>query len=138
MYECLLCTCSCTSCPSIGGILRPILGQLPSFMPTGKSKFGSDTIVRMILQTWDSDAILAGFVFYCFNFAWTNSSWLRFAMLCRWIQDSRDQYAKVHLNAVNDEFKPYHCHTIMNCARACPKGLNPAKQIESIKKLLLQ
>ncbi|URD77134.1 succinate dehydrogenase ubiquinone iron-sulfur subunit [Musa troglodytarum] len=56
----------------------------------------------------------------------------------KWIQDSRDQYAKVHLNAVNDEFKPYHCHTIMNCARACPKGLNPAKQIESIKKLLLQ
>ncbi|URD83960.1 succinate dehydrogenase ubiquinone iron-sulfur subunit [Musa troglodytarum] len=59
-------------------------------------------------------------------------------MLCRWIQDSRNQYAKVHLNAVNDEFKPYRCHTIMNCAHACPKGLNPTKQIESIKKLLLQ
>lgn len=59
-------------------------------------------------------------------------------MLCRWIQDSRDQYTKERLDAVNDEFKLYRCHTIKNCAHACPKGLNPALQIESIKKLQLQ
>lgn len=55
-----------------------------------------------------------------------------------WIQDSRDQYTKERLEAINDEFKLYRCHTIKNCVHACPKGLNPAKQIESIKKLQLQ
>lgn len=54
---------------------------------------------------------------------------------CRWIMDSRDEYTKERLDAVNDEFKLYRCHTILNCARACPKGLNPGKQIQNIKKL---
>jgi hypothetical protein len=43
----------------------------------------------------------------------------------RWITDSRDQYTKERLRALNDEFKLYRCHTIMNCAVTCPKHLNP-------------
>jgi hypothetical protein len=55
--------------------------------------------------------------------------------ICRWISDSRDEYTKERLEAINDEFKLYRCHTILNCARACPKGLNPGKQIAHIKSL---
>lgn len=54
-----------------------------------------------------------------------------------WIMDSRDEYTKERLDAICDEFKLYRCHTILNCARACPKGLNPGKQIQNIKKLQL-
>ena len=54
---------------------------------------------------------------------------------CRWIMDSRDEYTQERLDAVNDEFKLYRCHTILNCSRACPKGLNPGKHIQNIKKL---
>ncbi|PNX82563.1 succinate dehydrogenase [Trifolium pratense] len=50
-----------------------------------------------------------------------------------WISDSRDEFTKERLEAINDEFKLYRCHTILNCARACPKGLNPGKQIAHIK-----
>lgn len=56
-------------------------------------------------------------------------------LLCRWIADSRDDYTKERLLAINDEFKLYRCHTILNCAQACPKGLNPGLQISKIKKL---
>uniref|UniRef100_A0A0E0LQR1 Succinate dehydrogenase [ubiquinone] iron-sulfur subunit, mitochondrial n=1 Tax=Oryza punctata TaxID=4537 RepID=A0A0E0LQR1_ORYPU len=56
----------------------------------------------------------------------------------RWIQDSRDQFTKERLDSINDEFKLYRCHTIKNCTHACPKGLNPAKHIDTIKKLQLE
>lgn len=90
MYECILCACCSTSCPSY----------------------------------W-----------------WNPESYLGPAALLhahRWIADSRDEYTEERLEAVNDEFKLYRCHTIMNCTRACPKGLNPAKQIQSIKSLQLR
>lgn len=61
-----------------------------------------------------------------------------FPLLSRWIQDSLDQYTKERLEAINDEFKLYRCHNIQNCVHACPKGLNPAKQINSLKKPQLQ
>ncbi|GAB4847922.1 Succinate dehydrogenase [ubiquinone] iron-sulfur subunit 1, mitochondrial [Ancistrocladus abbreviatus] len=89
MYECILCACCSTSCPSY----------------------------------W-----------------WNPESYLGPAALLhahRWIADSRDEYTKERLEAINDEFKLYRCHTILNCARACPKGLNPGKQIQSIKHLQL-
>ena len=54
----------------------------------------------------------------------------------RWIIDSRDEDRKERLKKVADELKLYRCHTIMNCTNACPKGLNPAKAIASIKKML--
>ncbi|KAF6157556.1 hypothetical protein GIB67_004494 [Kingdonia uniflora] len=87
MYECILCACCSTSCPSY----------------------------------W-----------------WNPESYLGPAALLhahRWIADSRDEFTKERLAAINDEFKLYRCHTILNCARACPKGLNPGKQIATIKRL---
>jgi succinate dehydrogenase / fumarate reductase iron-sulfur subunit len=54
----------------------------------------------------------------------------------RWISDSRDEEKKERLKIVGDKLKLYRCHTIMNCTSSCPKGLNPAKAIGSIKKML--
>ncbi len=54
----------------------------------------------------------------------------------RWIMDSRDEDRKERLQKVADELKLYRCHTILNCTNACPKGLNPAKAIAEIKKML--
>ena len=54
----------------------------------------------------------------------------------RWIVDSRDDERKERLKKVADELKLYRCHTIMNCTNACPKGLNPAKAIAELKKML--
>ncbi|PWA50789.1 2Fe-2S ferredoxin, iron-sulfur binding site-containing protein [Artemisia annua] len=87
MYECILCACCSTSCPS---------------------------------YWWNPESYLGPAALLHAN---------------RWIMDSRDEYTKERLDAVNDEFKLYRCHTILNCARACPKGLNPGKQIQNIKSL---
>ena len=48
----------------------------------------------------------------------------------------RDETTGERLDALEDPFKLYRCHTIMNCTKTCPKGLNPAKSIAEIKKLL--
>lgn len=53
----------------------------------------------------------------------------------RWVADSRDEFTTERLKSIDDEFKLYRCHTIMNCARACPKGLNPGMQIAKLKQL---
>ncbi|MGZ3306825.1 MAG: succinate dehydrogenase iron-sulfur subunit, partial [Asticcacaulis sp.] len=50
--------------------------------------------------------------------------------------DSRDENTKARLEGLEDPFKLYRCHTIMNCAQVCPKGLNPAKAIAEIKKMM--
>ncbi|XP_022154158.1 succinate dehydrogenase [ubiquinone] iron-sulfur subunit 2, mitochondrial-like [Momordica charantia] len=89
MYECILCACCSTSCPS---------------------------------YWWNPESYLGPAALLHAN---------------RWISDSRDEYTKERLEAINDEFKLYRCHTILNCARACPKGLNPGKQIQNIKHLQL-
>ena len=56
----------------------------------------------------------------------------------RWIVDSRDEATGERLDDLEDPFKLYRCHTIMNCTRTCPKGLNPAKAIAEIKKLMVE
>ena len=56
----------------------------------------------------------------------------------RWIADSRDEYTGERLDALEDPFRLYRCHTIMNCAKTCPKGLNPGKAIGEIKKKMLE
>jgi len=56
----------------------------------------------------------------------------------RWIADSRDEATGDRLNAVEDPFRLYRCHTIMNCTDTCPKGLNPAKAVSEIKKLMVK
>ena len=56
----------------------------------------------------------------------------------RWLVDSRDETTGARLDELEDPFKLYRCHTIMNCTDTCPKGLNPAKAIAETKKLLVQ
>ena len=89
LYECILCACCSTSCPS--------------YWWNGERYLGP----AILLQAY------------------------------RWIVDSRDEDTGARLDDLEDPFKLYRCHTIMNCARTCPKGLNPAKAIAEIKKLML-
>ena len=56
----------------------------------------------------------------------------------RWLVDSRDEATGERLDALEDPFRLYRCHTIMNCANTCPKGLNPAKAIAEIKKMVVE
>jgi succinate dehydrogenase / fumarate reductase iron-sulfur subunit len=56
----------------------------------------------------------------------------------RWISDSRDEATGERLDNLEDPFRLYRCHTIMNCSKACPKGLNPAKSIAAIKKRMVE
>jgi succinate dehydrogenase / fumarate reductase iron-sulfur subunit len=75
----------------------------------------------------------------CPSYWWNGDKYLGPAVLLqayRWIIDSRDEERKARLKKVADELKLYRCHTILNCTSACPKGLNPAKAIAEIKKML--
>jgi succinate dehydrogenase / fumarate reductase iron-sulfur subunit len=56
----------------------------------------------------------------------------------RWLVDSRDEATEERLDALEDPFKLYRCHTILNCTRTCPKGLNPGKKIAEVKLMLQQ
>jgi succinate dehydrogenase / fumarate reductase, iron-sulfur subunit len=56
----------------------------------------------------------------------------------RWIIDSRDEASGERLDALEDRFRLYRCHTIMNCTEACPKNLNPARAIAKIKRLIIE
>ena len=72
----------------------------------------------------------------CPSYWWNEDKYLGPAVLLqanRWIQDSRDEEKKERLNDLDDSFKLYRCHSIMNCTNSCPKGLNPAKAIAEIK-----
>ena len=90
MWECILCFCCTTSCPS---------------------------------YWWNSDRYLGPATLLA---------------AYRWIADSRDERTGERLDALQDPFKLYRCHTIMNCTQTCPKGLNPAKAIGEIKTLMLE
>jgi succinate dehydrogenase / fumarate reductase iron-sulfur subunit len=76
----------------------------------------------------------------CPSYWWNSERYLGPAVLLqayRWIADSRDEHAGERLDALEDPFRLYRCHTIMNCTKTCPKGLNPAKAIAEIKKLMV-
>ena len=76
----------------------------------------------------------------CPSYWWNSDEYLGPAVLLqasRWISDSRDGKRKERLKKVNDSMKLYRCHSIMNCTRSCPKGLNPAKAIADIKKAIV-
>lgn len=75
----------------------------------------------------------------CPSYWWNADRYLGPAALLaayRWIIDSRDETRAERLAALEDPFKLYRCHTIMNCTEACPKDLNPAKAIGEIKKMI--
>jgi succinate dehydrogenase / fumarate reductase, iron-sulfur subunit len=76
----------------------------------------------------------------CPSYWWNGDKYLGPAVLLqayRWIADSRDEATGKRLDALEDPFKLYRCHTIMNCTQTCPKGLNPAKAIGTVKQLIL-
>jgi len=77
----------------------------------------------------------------CPSYWWNGDRFLGPAALLhayRWIVDSRDEEAGERLDRLEDPFRLYRCHTIMNCAKTCPKGLNPAKAIAEIKKMMAE
>ena len=90
MWECILCFCCTTSCPS---------------------------------YWWNGDRYLGPAVLL---------------QAYRWIADSRDEATGERLDALEDPFRLYRCHTIMNCTSVCPKDLNPAKAIAEIKKMMVE
>ncbi len=90
MYECILCGCCTTSCPSFW---------------------------------WNPDKFLGP---------------AALLQAARFINDSRDQSTEERLQALDDPFKLFRCHTIMNCVQVCPKGLNPTKAIGEIKKMMVK
>jgi len=76
----------------------------------------------------------------CPSYWWNQDRYLGPAVLMnayRWIVDSRDEATGERLDELEDPFRLYRCHTIMNCTKTCPKGLNPAKAIGEVKKLLV-
>jgi len=89
LYECILCACCSTSCPS--------------YWWNGERYLGP----AILLQAY------------------------------RWLADSRDEATGERLDELEDPFRLYRCHTIMNCTRTCPKGLNPAQAIAEIKRMLM-
>jgi len=89
-YECILCACCSTSCPS---------------------------------YWWNGDKYLGPAILL---------------QAYRWLEDSRDEADGERLEQLEDPFKLYRCHTIMNCTKTCPKGLNPAKAIAEIKKKIVE
>lgn len=77
----------------------------------------------------------------CPSYWWNSERFLGPAALLaayRWIIDSRDEDTGERLDALDDPFRLYRCHTIMNCTDVCPKDLNPAKAIAEIKKMLVE
>ena len=89
LYECILCACCSTSCPS---------------------------------YWWNGDRYLGPAILL---------------QAYRWLIDSRDEATGERLDNLEDPFRLYRCHTIMNCSKTCPKGLNPAKAIAEIKKMMV-
>jgi len=76
----------------------------------------------------------------CPSYWWNSDRYLGPAALLaayRWIIDSRDEAQGERLDDLEDPFRLYRCHTIMNCTEACPKDLNPAKAIAEIKQMLV-
>lgn len=76
----------------------------------------------------------------CPSYWWNPERFLGPAILLqayRWIADTRDEATGERLDQLEDPFRLYRCHTIMNCTKTCPKGLNPAKAIAEIKKLMV-
>ena len=77
----------------------------------------------------------------CPSYWWNSDKYLGPAALLhayRWVVDSRDEATGERLDALEDPFKLYRCHTIMNCTKPCPKGLNPAKAIAEIKHMMVE
>jgi len=77
----------------------------------------------------------------CPSYWWNGERYLGPAVLLqayRWLIDTRDESTGARLDNLEDPFRLYRCHTILNCAQTCPKHLNPAKAIAEIKKMMVE
>ncbi len=77
----------------------------------------------------------------CPSYWWNEERYLGPAVLLqayRFIADSRDDHTGERLDDLEDPFRLYRCHTILNCTQTCPKGLNPAKAIAETKKMMVE
>ncbi|MGA8203838.1 MAG: succinate dehydrogenase iron-sulfur subunit [Woeseiaceae bacterium] len=77
----------------------------------------------------------------CPSYWWNSDRYLGPAALLaayRWLVDSRDEATGERLDELEDPFRLYRCHTIMNCTQTCPKNLNPARAIAETKKMLAE
>lgn len=77
----------------------------------------------------------------CPSFWWNPERFLGPAALLqasRFIVDSRDQATEKRLQGLDDAYKLFRCHSIMNCVEVCPKGLNPTKAIGRIKQMMVK
>lgn len=113
-------------------------------------KADSRPLVRERLQSPEERAKLDGLweCILCFScqtscpsYWWNGDRYLGPAVLLqayRWIVDSRDEYTGERLDYLEDPFRLFRCHTIMNCTNTCPKGLNPGKAVAEIKNFLVQ
>lgn len=133
-------------------IVRDLVPDLSNFYAQYKSiepwmkRKDSNVSGKEILQTKEDRTLLDGLYecilcaccsASCPSYWWNSEKYLGPAILLqayRWIIDSRDQYTKERLSSLEDSFKLYRCHTIMNCTRTCPKNLNPGMAIAKIKK----
>ena len=134
-------------------VLRDLVTDLSGFYQQYAAvepwlKNGSDSPERERLQQKEERAQLDGLEecilcaccsTSCPSYWWNPDKYLGPAALLqawRWLADSRDQAAEERLEYLEDTFKLYRCHTIMNCTQTCPKGLNPARAIAEIKKMV--
>jgi succinate dehydrogenase / fumarate reductase iron-sulfur subunit len=77
----------------------------------------------------------------CPSYWWNPERFLGPAALlqaARFAEDSRDQATEERLDALDDAYKLFRCHTIMNCADVCPKGLNPANAIDKLRRKMVK
>ena len=130
------------------GDLSNLYKQYESIQPWLKTS-KTDTEKHEILQSQKERSKLDGYYecilcaccsTSCPSYWWNGDEYLGPAVLlqaARWVEDSRDTERKKRLTAINDSLKLYRCHSIMNCTRSCPKGLNPAKEIAGLKKAIV-
>ena len=125
------------SCPGVArreGALQPVL---QTAAPAENLQSESD---RSILDGLYECILCACCSTSCPSYWWNDNKYLGPAILLqasRWLVDSRDEAKEERLDELDDAFKLYRCHTIMNCTKTCPKGLDPAKAISGIKQMLV-
>lgn len=129
--------------------LKQAYQQYASIEPWMKTKSTPES-GREHLQTPEERKALDGLIecILCFccttscpSYWWNGDRYLGPATLLqayRWLADSRDEATNERLDQLEDPFKLYRCHTIMNCTNTCPKDLNPAKAIGEIKKMMVE
>jgi len=91
---------------------------------------------RKLLEDMDKCILCACCSTACPSYWWNSDKYLGPAILMqanRWVKDSRDDAKEERLNKLRDPFSLYRCHTIMNCTKTCPKGLNPGKAVAQLK-----